>query len=214
MFICDIPKKIIEKCIIIVSRNLKKIIWRRRNRHNFTRYKYIRYMDRVKVGNYTYGRIDVLMSRPISKVVIGNFCSIADNVFFILSSDHPVNYVSTYPFKTMFGKQNEDAISKGDIVIDDDVWIGYHVTILSGVHVGQGAVIAAGAVVTNDIPPYAIVGGVPAKVIKYRFDKQIIEELLKVDFSKLTKEMVLSHKDELYQPLENIEDFVWMPRKN
>ena len=87
-------------------------------------------------------------------------------------------------------------------------------TILSGVHIGQGAVIAAGAVVTNDIPPYAIVGGVPAKVIKYRFDKQIIEELLKVDFSKLTKEMVLSHKDELYQPLENIEDYVWIHRKN
>lgn len=107
----------------------------------------------------------------------------------------------------------KDAFSKGDIIVDDDVWIGYGATIMSGVHIGQGAVVAAGAVVTKDVPPYAIVGGVPAKVIKYRFEPEMIEELLKVDYSKLTKEDIEKHIDDLYKKLKDPSQLDWMPKK-
>lgn len=78
-------------------------------------------------------------------------------------------------------------------MIKDDVWIGAQATIMSGVTIGQGAVIGAKALVTKDVPPYAIVGGVPAKVIKYRFEKEIIDELLKIDFSKLDYKVIKEH---------------------
>ena len=84
---------------------------------------------------------------------------------------------------------------------------------MSGVHIGQGAVVAAGAVVTHDVPPYAIVGGVPAKVIKYRFGPEMIEELLKVDYSKLTEDMVREHIDELYEELKDAGQLAWMPKR-
>ena len=104
-------------------------------------------------------------------------------------------------------------MSKGDITVDNDVWIGYGATIMSGVHIGQGAIVAAGAVVTKDVPPYAIVGGVPAKVIKYRFEPELIKELLKIDYSKLTKEKVEKHIDDLYAELKDKRQLDWMPKK-
>ena len=98
-------------------------------------------------------------------------------------------------------------------MVEDEVWIGYGVTIMSGVKIGQGAIIAAGAVVTKDIPPYAIAGGVPAKVIKYRFSKDIVDELMKIDYSKLTKELIAEHIDEMYFELKEINQLEWLPRK-
>lgn len=170
--------------------------------------------DLVEVGNYTYGDLSMQFSNDSARVKIGNYCQIARDAFFLPSSDHPLNRVSTYPFKTMFGEHNQDAITKGDIIIDDDVWIGYRATILSGVHISQGAVVAAGSVVASDIPPYAIAGGVPAKVIRYRFPQNIIDELLKVDFSRLTREMVMQHTDQLYTELTDVEQLNWLPKKN
>lgn len=117
-----------------------------------------------------------------SKLKIGNFCSIAPEVAFILSADHYINQFSTYPFKSKVFDQGDEGVSKGDIIIEDDVWIGFRSTILSGVTIGQGAIVGAGSVVTKSVPPYAIVGGVPAKVISYRFETEIREEMKKLTF--------------------------------
>ena len=122
----------------------------------------------ITIGHYTYGEINILSSKSgQAKLKLGHFCSIAQDVVFILDVEHPTSYLSTFPFKVMLLQSAPyEATSKGDIIIQDDVWIGYGSTILSGVKIGQGAVIAAGSVVTHNVSPYAIVAGVPARVIK------------------------------------------------
>lgn len=202
-----------EFILIIIKKIINKKRWRKVNKHNNTFYRNIFDFNCVEVGKGTYGPIDVQMSRHDVKLKIGNYCSIGGNVVFILSSDHPTNQISTYPFSTIVLGNTRDAISNGDIIVDDDVWIGYGVTIMSGVHIGQGAVIAAGAVVTKNVPPYAIVCGVPAKVIKYRFEENLRKELEKIDFSQLDKELIEQHIDMLHEKIESIEQFRWMPRK-
>lgn len=193
---------------------LERKKWRKRNKHNYTYIKNLFCSQNVKVGIGTYGGICLLNDIQNVVLKIGSYCSIAEEVVFILGADHPTKYISTFPFKYKFFDQMYlEAISKGDIIVDDDVWIGYGATIMSGVHIGQGAVVAAGAVVTKDVPPYAIVGGVPAKVIKYRFEPEMIKELLKIDYSKLTKEDIEKHIDGLYVELKNKSQLDWMPKK-
>ncbi|MDY2949120.1 MAG: CatB-related O-acetyltransferase, partial [Lachnospiraceae bacterium] len=113
----------------------------------------------------------------------------------------------------MLHTEASEAFGKGNILVDDDVWIGYGVVVMSGVHIGQGAVIAAGAVVTKDVPPYSIVGGVPAKVIKYRFSAEMIKELMRIDYSSLTEELVKEHIKELYNELLDVSQLDWAPKK-
>lgn len=142
------------------------------------------------------------------KLSIGNFCSIGPNVTFLLAADHNLTLISTFPFKVkVLGEGMESGPQKGNIDVEDDVWIGLNATICAGVHIGQGAVIAAGAVVTDNVPPYAIVGGVPAKIIKYRFTKELIQELLQIDYSKVSKEDIEKNLNLFYQPVtkESIE---------
>lgn len=195
-----------------------KLKWRRENKHNDTFPINEFDISKVRVGIGTYGKLNV-KNDTNSKLIIGNFCSIAEGVTFLVGLDHPVNNVSSYPFKVKQCGQSVEAISKGDIVLDDDVWLGYRVTVLSGVHVGQGAIVAAGAVVTKDVPPYAIVGGVPAKVIKYRFSQDIIQQLLRLDYSKLTEDLIREHQEELYVPLNRkklveVQQLLsWFPKK-
>jgi acetyltransferase-like isoleucine patch superfamily enzyme len=116
-------------------------------------------------------------------VLIGAFCSIADNVEVFLGGNHRTDWVTTYPF----GHINTEIFpwhgkghpaTKGDVVIGNDVWIGSGATIFSGVNIGDGAVISAKSVVVKDVPPYAIVGGNPAKVLKLRFTEDQIQRLL------------------------------------
>lgn len=190
-------------------------IYRQNNKNNRTYPVKTFHMSIVSVGNYTYGPIDLVTANDEYTLKIGNYCSIGDDVRFILSMEHYTNHISTYPFKVMCIKSEQfEAIAKGDIIVDDDVWIGQRATILSGVNIGQGAVIAAGAVVTKDVPPYAVVGGVPAKIIKYRFSPEIIEKLMKIDYSKLDKETVEKNIDKLYEPVTEDTDLSWLPQKS
>jgi virginiamycin A acetyltransferase len=132
------------------------------------------------------------------KLHIGKFCMIASGVEFIMNgANHLANAVSSYPF-AIFGDDWAHAMEgktypqKGDIVIGNDVWIGYQATILSGVTVGHGAIIGSKSVVASDVPPYSIVAGNPARIIRKRFDEETIEKLLALawwdwDLEKITK---------------------------
>lgn len=202
-------RRILDRFNLILFRKR----WREKNRFNTTIAINLFDIDSVIIGKNTYGGIAVLNYNDFYKLTIGNFCSIATDVMFILDADHYTNHISTFPFKVKLLGEKQEGVSKGDIIVDDDVWIGYGATIMSGVHIGQGAVIAAGAVVTKDVPPYAIVGGVPAKVIKYRFEPEMIEELLKIDYSKLTKEDIEKHIDDLYKDLKDPSQLDWIPKK-
>ena len=120
----------------------------------------------------------------LPKIIIGKKCSIAINCTFTLAN-HLVDTFSTSPSSiSLFShkKGNRSGYSKGDIIIKNDVWVGINCIILDGITIGNGAVIAAGSVVTKDVPPYAIVGGNPAKIIKYRFSKDVIDEIEKTQF--------------------------------
>jgi virginiamycin A acetyltransferase len=147
------------------------------------------------------------------KLIIGKFCMIASDVTFIMNgANHLTDAISTYPF-AIFGKGWENAMegknypSKGDTIIGNDVWIGYNVTIMAGVHIGDGAIIASTATVTKSVEPYTIVGGNPAKPIKKRFSEKQIEKLLKIkwwdwDIEKITKNVqVLTGTD--FEKLES-----------
>lgn len=188
-----------------------KLKWHLNNLENQTMPMTFFPIGDVKIGKGTYGDLNIYKFNNISKIKIGCYCSIGQNTSFIIDADHPLHHISTYPYKTMLlHTEKREAISKGDINIGDDVWIGFGSIIMSGVTIGQGAVVAAGSIVTRDVPAYAIVGGIPAKLIKYRFDPDMIKELVKVDYSKLTKEMVNDHIDNLYKELKNKNDLDWL----
>lgn len=176
--------------------------WRRLNAHNSTIPGNIFPIDRVKVGKDTYGLITArTYNNPNEKLLIGSFCSIAGDVEFILSGEHPYKGISTFPFKVKYRGDKYEAECKGPIIVEDDVWIGQRALILSGVKIGKGAIIAAGSVVTQNIPPYAIFAG--NKISKYRFDDDIIKILIKTDLNKLSKKEIQMNVDEIYQEINS-----------
>ena len=188
-----------------------RLQWYKRNKNNDTTLKNIFNIDCVEVGNYTYGYLYVMSSGNDAKLRIGNYVSIATDVKFLLRGEHALNTISTFPIQVKVLCEGEDeSFAKGDIVVDDDVWIGQNAIILSGVHIGQGAVIAAGSVVTKDVEPYAIVGGNPARVIKKRFNEEIINELLKIDFSSISKAGWAQHKELLDKVITDKEQLNWI----
>lgn len=157
----------------------------------------------IIVGDYTiyndfvgdpalFEKNNVLYHYPINhdRLIIGKFCSIACGAKFLFtSSNHTLGSLSTYPFPILpdeWGLKWENITqawdNKGDIVIGNDVWIGYEAVILQGVHIGDGAIVGTRAVVTKDVPPYAIVGGVPAREIRKRYDPETIEKLEKLQW--------------------------------
>ena len=170
--------------------------WRRQNTHNLTAAKNCFNARCVTVGKGTYGQLDVRhFGNPDERVVIGNYCSIGPECVFMTGGEHRYDGLSTYPFRTKLGLCANESVTRGPIVLEDDVWLGFRTTVMSGVTIGRGAVVAAGAVVTKDVPPYAIVGGVPAKVIKYRFPETVIAEAQKMDFGALTPKQAAEHID-------------------
>ncbi len=155
----------------------------------------------TEIGDYTiyndfvsdplqFEKNNILYHYPINreKLIIGKFCSIACGAKFIFNcANHTLKSLSTYTFPLFYEEWESDKANvasawdnKGDIVIGNDVWIGYEALIMAGVHIGDGAIIGARAVVTKDVPPYTIVGGIPAKEIRKRFDKETVDLLLKL----------------------------------
>lgn len=143
---------------------------------------------------------NVLYHYPINhdKLIIGKFCSIACGAKFLFNSaNHALSSLSTYPFPIFFEEWNLDIKdittawdNKGDIIIGNDVWIGYEAVILAGVTIGDGAIIGTRALVTKDVPPYTIVGGTPAKPIKKRFPEKTISSLLEIQWWNWPKEKI------------------------
>lgn len=168
---------------------------------------------RAKIGAYTY----IAANTDIENAEIGKFCSIADHCRIGMSS-HSMQCVSTSPIFTSkvleCWVENEVFTHKSEderVFIGNDVWIGSHVLVKGGVHIGNGACVAAGAVVVKDVPPYAIVGGVPAKVIRYRFSPEIIQRLLELkwwnwDEKKLKDNISFFQRDNI--SLDEVNAFV------
>lgn len=176
-----------------------KRAWRINNAHNFTTQANGFDHSLVEVGKGSYGRIHIENAGTQSKLRIGNYCSIASDVQFVINDEHPLDHVCTFPFKHWYDADHPiEATSKGGITLEDDVWIGQRATILDGVRIGQGAAVAAGALVTKDVEPYAIVGGVPSRIIRKRFDDETIEALLQMDLSKLDEQTIQKELDFLY----------------
>lgn len=157
----------------------------------------------VKIGDYTYINSGYLYDQ----VEIGKYCSLAHQVC-IAPGEHYLDRLSTYPVKTRTLGQGWDNVfpDKKRTRIGNDVWIGSHATILSGVQVGNGAVIAAGAVVTKDVPAYAVVGGVPAKVLKYRFDARTIRLLERLNWWDQSEEWLHQHQALFEQSGESLRE--------
>ena len=153
----------------------------------------------IPYGRHSYGSQPVLLGtmpwllKKVQGSRVGNFCSISPGLRFSFLGKHNYHWVTTYPFYALYEKWKFEIpplwregtidvaeIESKPIIIENDVWIASNVTIKEGVRIGNGAVVAMGSLVTKDVPPYALVGGNPAKVIKFRFGEKQIEELLKI----------------------------------
>jgi acetyltransferase-like isoleucine patch superfamily enzyme len=156
----------------------------------------------VKIGRYTYGPLNVFTYGAENEFLeIGDFVSIASGVKFILGGNHSTKTFSTYPFKVKLFNDFNESTSKGPIIIKDDVWIGTDSIILSGVTIGQGAIIGAGTVVSKNIPPYAIAIGNPAQIVKYRFDEEIRQKMTQFNYSNLNEDVIKDKISILYRDL-------------
>lgn len=168
----------------------------------------------MSIGKHTYKieNLQIYYYDSGAKLYIGNFCSIASDIKIFLGGNHRHDWVTTYPFghihPDIFNNFNGEGhpTTKGDIIIGNDVWIGQNTTIMSGVKIGDGAVIANNSHIVKDVEPYSIVGGNPAKLIKYRFTLEQIDKLLGIKWWDWEDEKINK-----FTPLlcnNNIDDFI------
>ena len=180
---------------------------------SFQQYSYDRALSLglIKYGTGSYGRPIVHYWDLNTTVTIGRYCSIAKGVQFLLGGEHGAQYTSTFPFTEFLHRTNletKDSIhnsitsdgsvvkhplTKGNIVVGNDVWIGQNSLILSGVKIGNGAIVGAGAVVASDVPDYAIVVGNPAQVIRFRFNEGEIKKLNEIEWWNWPESEVWKH---------------------
>lgn len=189
----------------------EKKIYPRANDRETVYLKHVITNPNIIVGDFTmyndfvrdprdFEKNNVLYHYPINRdrLIMGKFCSIACGAKFLFTSaNHTQKSLSTYPFPIFFDEWDLDVKDitsawdrKGDIIIGNDVWIGYEAVIMSGVTIGDGAIIGARSVVTKDIPPYTIVGGVPARQIRRRFSEETIAALLELKWWNWPREKI------------------------
>jgi Hexapeptide repeat of succinyl-transferase len=159
--------------------------------------------EHVTVGRRTYGLTSRSFFLPAAAapIRIGAFCSFGPEVLILGRANHATELVSSFPFRTLMlrpGAENVDARARGPVTIGHDVWVGARAIIMSGVTVGSGAVIGAGAVVAKDVPPYAIVVGNPAELVRHRFPPDVVEALLSIAWWDWADEKIARFETELY----------------
>lgn len=157
----------------------------------------------VSIGRHTYGlgARNFVRPSPQAAISIGHYCSFGPDVLIFGQADHPTDLVSTYPFRAMIftrGAPGADATTRGPVRIGSDVWVGARAIILSGVSIGDGAVIAAGAVVARDVAPYAVVAGSPARQVKRRLPDDQVTALLAIRWWDWPDEKLALFQDLLY----------------
>lgn len=174
--------------------------------------KYLRrfFEDRcnVTVGMYSYGCFN--MHSVPAGTKIGRYCSFAPN-FKIFNGNHGLHFISLHPYfyNPSLGLVNQEMIIRSACIIEDDVWVGYGAIITPSVNrIGRGSVIAAGAVVTKDVPPYAIVAGNPAKLIRYRFDEYVIKHIEETKWWELEKEELIQFINNKNNHIFDLEKYV------
>jgi len=152
-----------------------------------------------EIGDYSYGAPIVRMFEVPARLIVGKFCSIAQGSQFLIGGNHRTDWVTTYPFIRRraqwpgFAADLADLLpSGGDTVVGSDVWIGTDATILSGVRIGDGAVVGACATVAEDVPPYGIVVGNPARLVRKRFSDATVDELLNIRWWDFERERIIS----------------------
>lgn len=153
-------------------------------------------MNNIGTGTYGHLNIDIKEWGEGAVLNIGKYCSIADRCTVFLGGNHRIDWVTTYPFNCIDDKWTNGIgitghpSTNGDVNIGNDVWIGSNVTIMSGIEIGDGAVIGTNSLVTKDVKPYSIVGGNPAKLIKYRFSEEQIDSLLEIKWWDKSEEEI------------------------
>jgi acetyltransferase-like isoleucine patch superfamily enzyme len=161
----------------------------------------------IVVGRHTYGYEGVQIKtweRHNCVIHVGAFCSFGTNIRFFIDGNHRLDFFSSYPFNRIGANYPITAWGKSDPVIGNDVWISSDCTIFSGVTIGDGAVIAGQSVVTKSVPPYAIVGGNPAKIIRYRFDEKTIQDFLRLKWWDLPDSVIFSQLIPLHNDIPAI----------
>lgn len=179
---------------------------RKKRRHLSLQERYPQY----KIGTGSYARdLEVLSWGEGATLTMGSYCSIAEGVKIFLGGEHRMDWVTTYPFSYLWDEAKHipgHPRTKGDVTIGSDVWIGADAVISSGVSIGHGAVVAARAVVTKDVPHYAVVAGNPATIIKYRFNEETIKALLEIAWWDWDRDRISANIEHLLS--DRIDEFI------